>query len=294
MTTPIIQTRQNDNGLSFIDISNEWAKASICLQGAHICSFTPKGQNDLLWVSSEEGYVPGKAIRGGVPVCWPWFGAHPSDSNKGAHGLARTATWHFRHGETIQNATELTFELNPDDIDRSQFPHDFLLELRIGIGKTLTMTLTTHNQGGEDFVISEALHTYFPVTHINDVRIVGTKGYRYYDNVKDAHFEQDVFALNFTEETDRVYLDCRPQVRLHDALKELSITREGSRSLVIWNPWVEKSKALSNFKFDDYEHMVCIESANARENQITVAAGALHSQTTQIELIQGNEKSEMD
>jgi D-hexose-6-phosphate mutarotase len=268
-------------GMIVARLSNEHAEASIALQGAHLMTFKPKGQPEIIWMSPAAKLVPGKSIRGGVPVCWPWFGAHVTESAFPAHGFARTVGWSVVDARPQPGGdTRIVFELPAAAMPRQQWPHPCRVCLHIDIGSRLTMNLVTENTGDSPFALGEALHTYFPISDVDNARVAGLDGCAYRDKVSGMDLKQQQGDIGFTGEVDRVYLDTEATCDIVDTglNRRIRIAKSGSRSTVVWNPWIEKAAKMGDFGSDTgYRTMVCVESANALENVLTLAPGASHT-----------------
>lgn len=268
------------NGMVVARITNSHAQSAIALQGAHIMAFQPNGEAPLIWLSQAAKLTPGKSIRGGVPVCWPWFGAHATESSFPAHGFARTAIWEVASSEALPDGgTRITFELPQDAIPSAQWPHTCRVHLAVTVGKTLAMELVTENTGSEVFEIGEALHTYFAISDLGSIRITGLEDCAYLDKVDGFKRKSQADAITIASEVDRVYVNTEADCLIEDrALKRrIRIAKHGSRSTVVWNPWIEKSAKMGDFGSDTgYRGMVCVETANAAENVVSVAPGTIH------------------
>ncbi len=272
-------------GLAFAQIRNAQARARIYLQGAQLTAWQPDSQaHPVIWTSASAAQLPGKSIRGGVPVCWPWFGPHGADPALPAHGFARGLAWNVcDSGRTARGETRLTLALEQDAHTRSLWPHDFRLELHLTIGQVLRIELVTINTGEREFLVGEALHTYFAVGDIGSVRVLGLEQTRYVDKTRaDAKLLQSG-AIGFGEEVDRVYLDSESECVIDDELlgRRIFIAKRGSRSTVVWNPWEQKALKMGDLGAGahgqgGWREMVCVESGNALENAVRVAPGEKH------------------
>ena len=274
--------RDDDSGLVVAEISNLQATASLCLQGAHLMTWQPKSQSvPVIWLSRDAILAAGKSIRGGVPVCWPWFGAHASESDFPAHGYARTVPWQvIESGIEPDGATRLTLRLIESERTRAQWPHDARLELTISVGETLRMELCTENTGTSDFVIGEALHAYFRIGDIGAVRVTGLAGCAYWDKVGGSTLKKQAGIIQFEEETDRVYINTGAECAIEDdkLKRRIRVAKSGSLSTVVWTPWTAKANRMGDLgQPDGWREMLCVESANAIDNMAHVAAGAKHT-----------------
>lgn len=241
-------------------------------------AWQPKSQAvPVVWLSRDARLLPGKSIRGGAPVCWPWFGAHASEPAFPAHGYARTVPWRvLESGSEPGGATRLTLRLAESDQTRAQWPHDARLDLTVIAGETLRMELATENISETDFAITEALHTYFRIGDIGAARITGLSGCDYWDKVGGSTLARQDGTIRFAGETDRVYVNTAAECAIDDDLlkRRIRIAKSGSQSTVVWTPWTEKAKRMGDLgEPDGWREMVCVESANALENAVNVAAG---------------------
>ena len=274
--------RTDESGLILAEISNAHATASVCLQGAHLMAWQPRKQaTPVVWLSRDARLASGKSIRGGVPVCWPWFGAHASSPDFPAHGFARTSSWKvIESGIEPNGATRLTLRLEESARVREWWPHDATLELTVIAGDILRMELSTINTGGRELTISEALHTYFQISDIGFVRISGLDGCSYWNKVGGSTLEKQEGEIRFASETDRVYIHTAAECAIEDERlgRRIRIAKSGSLSTVVWSPWVEKAARMGDLgQPDGWRGMVCVESANALDNAVRVVPGTRHT-----------------
>lgn len=275
MSTTLTET-QLESGLVRLSIENQAARAELYTQGAHLTAYQPSGQPPLLWVSSAETYQPGRAIRGGIPICWPWFGDHPNEPNAPAHGLARTRVWDWQLLAESDRRTDLRLWLETDASDPG-FPYQARAELLVSVGDSLILALTTHNLSHQPFQLSQALHSYLPISDLRKAAIAGLDGQFYHDKLTGQSATWPT-GLRFEREVDRIVLDRGEPIRLNRGDGHITrIKRQGSRSIVVWNPWIDKSKTLSNFNANDYQQMLCLEAANAAEDARLLKAGHSHT-----------------
>lgn len=278
--------QMSDNGFVTIEISNESATAKIALQGAHIFEYNRYAEPALLWVSRDAVFETGKAIRGGIPVCWPWFGKNPEQPEWPQHGFVRTALWKLEGVKEPDNTVSIvTLSLDHTAIKQPYFPYRFHLKMLITIGEKLAVSLTTENRDGKPFAITEALHTYFNVGSIAAISIIGLEGVTYADALEGFKRKYTDSPIGITNETDRVYLDTRDTVIVRDDRlgRSIIVGKEGSRSTVVWNPWIKKAQSMRDFEDEGYTSMVCIETANALDNSVTIDPGASHTITQTIQ-----------
>jgi D-hexose-6-phosphate mutarotase len=274
--------REDASGLVVADIRNAQATASLCLQGAHLMTWQPSSQAvPVVWLSRDAKLAAGKSIRGGAPVCWPWFGAHVTESGFPGHGYARTVPWQvMESGTEPGGATRLTLRLVTSDKTRAQWPYACTLDLTVVVGEKLRMELATENTGVTDFVIGEALHTYFRIGDIGAVRVTGLAGCDYWDKVGGSTLRKQAGAISFTGETDRVYINTAAECVIEDdkLKRRIHVAKSGSLSTVVWTPWADKAGKMGDMgQPDGWREMVCVESVNAIENVVKVAAGNRHT-----------------
>lgn len=263
-------------------IESEMSRCKIALHGGHVLSFVPAGSDDLLWVSEKAVYREGKAIRGGIPVCWPWFGAHPDDPLKPSHGIARVSVWEIAETGMEEGMPFARLILESEQTDREHFDYDYTLELKVVAGETLRLFLTTHNRDARPFPITEALHSYFAVSDIREVRVKGMDGRPYIDQLQQNQTFLQHGAITFGEEVDRIYRTDRP-CRIDSPAGTYSLHSSGSRSSVVWNPWIDKAGRLSDFGDEEYREMVCVETANVGPDTVVVSPGACHTLAMKLE-----------
>lgn len=253
------------NELPVLRIHNAQANGTIALQGAQLIEYTPVNGENLLFISQAETFCQGEAIRGGVPICWPWFGPHRSEPDAPAHGFVRTQEWSYEIVADKPDRTDIRLYLITDGNDTG-FPYQARVELLISIGASLVMSLKTDNLDERPILISQAMHTYFKCDDIADVRVHGLKGACYNDKVtgKNGYIPSE-FSID--RETDWIVQESGQPIGISESGKpRVKMTRIGSRSVVLWNPWTEKSRTLSHFQDDDYRRMICVETTNATED----------------------------
>ncbi len=279
MQTTNIPVIPGAGGLPRLLIETDLAQTEIYPHGAHVTRWQPRDQAPVLWVSDKAVFAEGSPIRGGVPVCWPWFGPHPTNPAGKAHGFARTSSWTLRTAtQSGDGSAHVALTLADNAATRTLWPHEFMLELAIDIGATLTLALTTRNTGSAPFAISEALHTYLSVADIAQTRVRGLQGARYLDQLTGAQLPQEQLLTTFSAETDRVY-HTQAGCALTDPLlrREIHVAKRGSDSTVVWNPWIAKAARMADFGDDEWPGMLCIEAANAPGAPVTIAPGESHT-----------------
>ena len=280
---------EQEGDLIYIDVINKYAEATISLYGAHIIQYRPYETFDILWMSPNSNFEEGKAIRGGIPICFPWFGPHASDPTLPVHGFARIMQWKVTKTESMpKGETLIKLELNSSEQTKEFWPYDFKAELDICVGATLKVALRITNTGNEAFQYTSALHTYFHVSDISNIRIEGLQGASYYQGFGNEVFTQEEDLIEIAKEENRRYVDTESDIILHDAAfrRRIKTTKEGSKVTVVWNPWSETVKTMSDIPEDGYETFVCIEPANSYDDFIQLAPGEQHSTAGEIGLME--------
>lgn len=270
----MITLKKLENGFEYLEVRNETACANIALQGAHIFHYAHHEQEPLLWLSSESDFELGKAIRGGVPICWPSFGMN--NPNLPQHGFARTFMFEFLgFEEKDENTSEITLGLSHSKESFAFWPYKFALEIKICISDTLTISLTTTNKDHNSFTLTSALHSYFSISHIANIAIEGLQNKPYLDALTGKTQLQNG-AIRFDSEYDCVYQEVDKEIVLKDLERNITINNEGSSSVVVWNPWIDKCARMSGMSPESYKEFVCIESANAFDDFIVLQSDESH------------------
>lgn len=255
--TPTLSLRKMDD-LEVVVVDHPQVKASVALQGAHLLSWKPQGEEEVLWLSGNTPFKNGVALRGGVPVCWPWFGPSQQQGLP-SHGFARNLPWTLKaHNEDANGAT-LTFELQSSDASRQYWPHDFTLYARYKLGATCEIELEAHGE----FETTSALHTYFNIGEISQVKVSGL-GDRFIDKVNDAkEGVLDDGVQTFPDRTDRVYLNPEACSLIHDAAlnRAIEVIHHHHSNVVGWNPGPALSVSMADVPDDGYKTFVCVETA---------------------------------
>lgn len=271
-------------GLPAVQVDVAACSGEVYLHGAHLTSWRPLG-SEVLWMSGAAVFAPGQAIRGGVPICFPWFAGGVDGTSTPAHGFARTTEWSLVDATTDGSLVELNLALTDTEQTRTIWPYSFAADYRVRMGEDeLALLLTVTNTGDVPFTFEEALHTYFTVSDIRSVQVQGLEGSSYLDMVPGAdrgpHVEDG--PVRFTAELDRTYQATGATAVIRDGDRSVTVAREGSSSAIVWNPWVDKSAAMSDFGDDEWTGMVCVETANAKADAVTLEPGAEHTMSAYI------------
>ncbi|MFA7324996.1 MAG: D-hexose-6-phosphate mutarotase [Candidatus Nanopelagicales bacterium] len=262
-----------------IALSSASGSGAVHEHGAHLTSWTPAGNAPVIWMSALARFEPGVAIRGGVPIIFPWFGAGRSGDLAPAHGFARTRPWHLVESGLDGDDAVAAFALEGSATDDPNFPFAFAARYEIRLGQTLRLSLTVENFDEHPFSYEEALHTYFSIGDVRQVVVEGLDGCSYLDQADGNGPSLKVQSgdVTFTGETDRIYA-AAGQVRVVDEIlgRVLVIDKENSASTVVWNPWVEKAHRMSDFGNEEWPSMLCVEGGNLRESAVRLDPGQSH------------------
>ncbi|MDF1880531.1 D-hexose-6-phosphate mutarotase [Sulfurimonas sp. MAG313] len=261
--------------LQYLHIQTNQSSIKIALQGAHIFDFKVQGKKSLLYLSKTARFEKGFPIRGGVPICWPWFGPHSHDTCLPNHGFARISLWEHVKTEVLsEDKTKITLRLNSSNKTLSLWPFEFSLSYEIYISDILELHLISKNTGDKDFVFSQALHTYLNIDDISTTKLKGLENTNFYNKVDDTYNNIQEGPVSFKEEVDRVYEG------VHNTLKIQNIKVEtlGSNTVVIWNPGKELTQKMPDLS--SYTDMLCIESASTLKDEITLKSGQTHRLTS--------------
>jgi len=270
--------------MPMVEVGNTLGKATIALQGAHIVSFQPNGEEPVIWMSDDATFAAGKSLRGGAPICWPWFGPHGSDSSLPGHGPARTVDWKIIASEALTDGrTRVDFEMLQNAKTQAMCGHDLSVQLHVIVGATLEIALQTKNLGTTSFTLGQALHTYFHVGDVRNVSVEGLEGCEYLDKMDGFSRKTQDGAVKITEETDRVYVGTGNTLCLidPDLKRKIIIQNQGSSSAIVWNPWIETANKMGDLGVDGYLNMLCVETANAVDDVVELAAGASYVMATE-------------
>ncbi len=263
----ILKIVTTKNGLSKIMVTNDACEAEIYLHGGHLTHFQVHGEAPAVFDAKKSGITPPKSVHSGIPICWPWFGPHPTDSDKPQHGFARDRVWRLHSTKVLSTKeTEVVLTLKDDATTNTLFAHSFLLELTFVLGTSLSITLKTTNTGNTNFTITQALHSYFAVADIEQMQIRGVEKVPFVDYTDDKRTKIENTSLKIHQEINRVYIPTDDTCYIDDlALKRtITIQKSGSNSTTIWNPW--RDSGIHDLPDDKYRNFVCIETTNALDD----------------------------
>jgi glucose-6-phosphate 1-epimerase len=287
----ILDFVETERGLVKAAISLDGISGELYLQGAHLTAWQPPGERPVLFTSPNSAFAPGRAIRGGIPIIFPWFGPSRHAPAAPQHGFARTATWHLDGVETTGNQSlTLTLGLGDGDVGSPFWPEPFRAIYTVTFAQTLSLRLAVQNRATHPIIFEEALHTYFAISDITAVAISGLAGTTYIDKTDAARRKPQTAALvTITAETDRVYLDTPGRYAIEDRgwRRRVVIEKVGAASSVVWSPWAEKAAAMVDLGDPAWRGMVCVETGNIADNEVRLAAGDEHQMSTVISVDAG-------
>lgn len=278
-------------GLERLVLSASDGEAVVYVQGAHVAHFQPKGEKPVLWMSTQSRFEAGKALRGGVPICFPWFGPKAGSPEAPLHGFARILAWTIR-AVTLEadGSLRAVLDLPASAAARGGFPHELSVSLSLTVGRSLRMELTVGNTDAAARTFEAALHSYFAVANVRQVWIYGLEGTAFVDKTAAMAREPgESGPIAITAETDRVYPAATGTVTIEDPgwRRRIVVDKSGSATTVVWNPWIAKAKAMADFGDDEWSGMLCVETANAMDDAVTLAPGATHVMTATVEVLPG-------
>ena len=275
-----IEVVVGNGGLAKVVARSNGGVAEVYLHGAHVTHFQRGDEAPLLFLSRQSRFEKGKAIRGGIPVIFPWFGARDGSP---MHGTARIRELDFLGGTFKNGIVRLHFKLPSASESFPPYAVDYVVE----VSDKLKLELTVLNRGAQPFQFESCLHTYFLVAEIDSVDVRGLEGLGYQDKMDSfAHKIDPDPLLRIDRETDRVYFDTTGTIEIIDKefARIIRIEKTGSASTVLWNPWTDKSAKMEDFGADEFRHMVCVESGNVGQNQVTLASGESSKMTVQLSI----------
>jgi glucose-6-phosphate 1-epimerase len=275
--------KQLPSGIVVAEVDSPLATATISLHGGQVVNWRPKHQQaPVLWVSRLATFTPGKAIRGGVPICWPWFGNHPTNPQLPGHGYARISPWNVVATErTNDGAIRVGLVMQHTEMSLAHFPRSVRLAVHITVGKELTVELTTTNESNQDIVLTEGLHTYFKVGDVSAIQVLGLEGAQYVDLIRGNALSRQEGPIRFEGELGRIFTNSAAVCVIEDPslARRITAQKKGSLSTAVWNPWAQAAAKMADLGADGWRDMVCVESANALEDLVTVKRSASHTHT---------------
>ncbi|HJY80970.1 MAG TPA: D-hexose-6-phosphate mutarotase [Candidatus Binatia bacterium] len=273
------QIVEGNGGLPKVRITSSEVVGEMYLHGAHVTSWKLAGQEEVLFLSSQSRWEPGHAIRGGVPICFPWFGGKADDPKAPAHGFVRTKTWQLEAIAQVGGGVTVSMFTESDESTKRWWPAEFRLVHRVTFGRELRLELVVTNTGKTSLRFEEALHSYHRVGNIEKTRVRGLDRLHYLDKTDRNENKTQQGEIAIVSETDRVYLNSQDPVEVEDPVlrRRTRVTKQNSLTTVVWNPWVQKARALSDLGDDEWMQMICIETSNVADFAVAVAPGEQHT-----------------
>jgi glucose-6-phosphate 1-epimerase len=283
----VAQIVEGNGGLTKVHITSAHATGEMYLHGAHVTSWKPRDAEEVLFVSSQSQWKAGRAIRGGVPICFPWFADKADDRAAPPHGFVRTKAWQLESVVETADAVTVTMFTESDESTKKWWPFDFRLVHRAAFGSELSLELELTNLGGSPLCFEEALHTYLRVGHIEKTRLQGLNTVHYIDKTDSNREKIQDGAIVVASETDRIYLNTQHDVEVEDEVlhRRLRVAKEKSLTTVIWNPWVQKARAMSDFGDEEWKQMVCVETSNVSAFAVDLSPGLQHKMKAIIRVV---------
>jgi glucose-6-phosphate 1-epimerase len=275
----LVKIEPGRGGLPVVRVTPGDATGEMHLHGGQVMSWAPTGARDVLFVSGQARYEDGRAIRGGIPVCAPWFGAHAARPALPAHGFVRTKAWSLDAVDRTDDGIVVTMSTRSDDETLRVWPHEFLLVNRVTFASTLQVELTMRNTGDAPLSFEEALHTYYRVGDVTRARVLGLEGTAYLDSLDGLQRRSQDDVIDFADEVDRIYLDtAHREIAIDDPVwdRRVRVTSTHSRTTVVWNPWTRKAKTLGDLGDEEWRDFVCVETCNVQPAAIELAPGQPH------------------
>jgi glucose-6-phosphate 1-epimerase len=275
----IAQILVGNGGLAKVRVTSGGAVGEVYMHGAHVTSWKPAGREEVFFLSSRSAWEDGRAIRGGVPISFPWFAGKVDDPTAPAHGFVRTKTWQLESISQEGSAVAVSMLTESGKDTKRWSPAEFRLRYRVSFGSELCLELDVANTGEIPLHFEEALHAYYRIGNIEEMRVRGLNEVRYLDKTDSNREKTQQGVITVTSETDRVYLDTSDAIELDDPVlaRRIRVSKENSRTTVVWNPWREKAQSISDLGADEWTQMICIEGGNVSPYSIVLAPGQHHN-----------------
>ena len=270
---------EGNGGLQKVCVNCPKAAGEIYLHGAHVTSWTPAGGREALFLSSQSRWESGRAIRGGVPICFPWFGDKTDDPTAPAHGFVRTKAWELESIVKAGDGVTVIMSTESGKDTKRWWAAEFRLVYRATFASELKLELAVTNTGETAVRFEEALHSYHRVGNALEARVAGLDSIQYIDKA-DLNQEMSQHGdVVIAAETDRVYLNTGDEVDVQDSVlcRRTRVAKENSLTTVVWNPWVQKAHSLSDLGDDEWKQMICIETSNVSHFAVDLAPGREHT-----------------
>ena len=268
-----------NGGLPKVRVTAPWASADLYLHGAQLTSWQPSAVEEVLFLSGHSSWQDGRAIRGGIPVCFPWFRSNVNDPSAPAHGVVRTKEWQLESVKLEEGSVIILCSTEDDASTQRWWPHAFRIAHKVTIGESLRLELKVTNTGQRPFQFEEALHSYFRVSRAESVSVRGPNQIAYLDNVDGNHQKYQAGDLILTGKTDNAYIDVYSPVELIDPAfgRRIRTEKLNSATTVVWNPWQDGAASIHDLGNDEWQEFVCVEASNILSSAISLAPGREHT-----------------
>jgi len=277
----IVKIVEERAGFPAVRVQTPDVAGEVQLYGAHVTSWKPAGEEEVLFLSEKAKWQSGTAIRGGVPVCFPWFSERTEGPKSPAHGLVRTKPWKLEGITHADSNVTVALSTSAEEGTRKYWQGDFHLLFCATFGEQLRMELIVTNHGSISFRYEEALHAYYRVGNAEKIKVRGLNGVSYIDKTDARKEKHQRGELTLTGETDRVYKGTSAAVEIEDPglRRRILVSKEDSRDTVVWNPWSQKAGAMTDLGADEWRQFVCVETANVGEHGVTLGEAQAHTMT---------------
>lgn len=278
----IARVIEGNGGLAKVVITTGKTGGEIYLHGAHVTSWRPSGTEEVIFVSSKSQWEQDRPIRGGIPICFAWFGGKANDPAAPAHGFARTMLWQLESITQADDAVTVVMRIEGNADTKKWWPADFQAIYRATFSSQLHLELAVANSGTSPLYFEEALHTYFHVGQIEQVQLQGLDAVQYIDKTNSYRKKTQQGLIVIESETDCIYLNHTGSVELEDRSlhRRINIDKYNSLTTVVWNPWIDKAKAMPDFGDDEWRQMICVEVSNVADFAVEIAPGQHHAMQT--------------
>lgn len=277
----VARVRESNGAMPQVHITSSLCEAEMYLHGAQVTSWKPAGSDEVLFLSSKSRWTDGQAIRGGIPICFPWFRANANDPQAPAHGFVRTKTWHLESILKEDNAVAVSLFTESDEHTRRWWPGEFRLVHRATFGSQLKLELVCTNTGTTPLRFEEAFHTYNRVADVRHVRLHGLDTVSFLDNTDSNKEKAQQGDVAIASQTDSAYLNTGNTVELSDPKmrRRIRLAKANSLTTVVWNPWREKASELRDLGKDEWSQFLCVEASNILAAAVNLAPGQEHRMT---------------
>lgn len=275
----IARVCEGDGGLLRVDITSPLARGEMYLHGAHVTSWRPAGSEEVLFLSSKSRWDEGQAIRGGIPICFPWFRGKADDPSAPAHGFVRTRPWQLYSIVERNSAVSVTMFIESDEQTRRWWPGEFRLAHRVTFASELKLELVCINTGTAPFHFEEALHTYNRVADVGTVRLRGLDGTSFLDNTDSNQKKTQIGDAMIAAQTDNAFINTQSAVDLIDPAldRRIRLQKDKSSTTVVWNPWQDGAAKLRDLGEGEWRHFLCVEASNILGATVTLEPGQEHT-----------------